>query len=477
MKKENFDLWQAIATFKLDDSEAARPFSTKLAEENKWTIDFTQRVIAEYKKFVFLCVTLPSGASPSETVDKAWHLHLTYTESYWNRFCPQVLGKPLHHLPSKGGETEYQKHQNWYQQTLMEYVKTFEQMPPDDIWTIPFGFDPSQYLPENSPFLLPHTDLSRDNREGGHFENQPDVFENNRLLEQIIYILIAVLLVVLFFPAMLKGIAFLLPFAALGISIAVALNLFHSNHNYLTDKYLEQISDKISPYIAALATGGNTRLMTTLLFAATDKCTFQNETQTVLFDLKKGEDLYKNPIYTALQTVEKSEVSTHFISDTVRPYWTLIQQQVQSKGYQSPVLPSKIVVFICLFFLIGIVRLCEGLFFHKPIGFLLFTNIGFALLLLVINNSSALSLQNWLERLTYRCQSATTQNQDPIWSFALGMLVFTTDAHWNDFENKLKPVHVSSSSDGWSDSSGCSSDGGDGGGGCGSGCGGCGGGD
>ena len=42
----------------------------------------------------------------SEQVDAAWHLHLTYTRSYWDRFCKETLGQPLHHDPTRGGPAE-----------------------------------------------------------------------------------------------------------------------------------------------------------------------------------------------------------------------------------------------------------------------------------------------------------------------------------------------------------------------------------
>jgi hypothetical protein len=34
-------------------------------------------------------------------VDQAWHLHLTFSENYWKVFCPQILGSPLHHHPTR----------------------------------------------------------------------------------------------------------------------------------------------------------------------------------------------------------------------------------------------------------------------------------------------------------------------------------------------------------------------------------------
>ena len=71
-------------------------------------------------------------------------MHLTYTRSYWDEFCKEVLGTPLHHEPTRGGQTETQKYWQLYQQTLDNYERLFNEQPPADIWPAPeqrFGRD------------------------------------------------------------------------------------------------------------------------------------------------------------------------------------------------------------------------------------------------------------------------------------------------------------------------------------------------
>ena len=135
---KNLELWQRIAAFPLDDPNSTHPFSKKLRDEQKWSENDTLRVIAEYKKFIYLAIVEPNGASPSRDVDEVWHLHITYTEGY-ARFCDATAGRFLHHHPSKGGETEHLRHKNWANDTLQNYYKHFGYTPPNDVWDIPFG--------------------------------------------------------------------------------------------------------------------------------------------------------------------------------------------------------------------------------------------------------------------------------------------------------------------------------------------------
>lgn len=130
-------LWQRIEAFKLDEDGAQQPFTKKLLQENKWSPEFAERAIKEYKKFIYLCTIFPYGASPSPIVDQVWHLHLTYTKSYWFDFCQNILQVNIHHNPSTGGIDEINKHREWYRQTCSDYEKVFGTKPPDDIWGTP----------------------------------------------------------------------------------------------------------------------------------------------------------------------------------------------------------------------------------------------------------------------------------------------------------------------------------------------------
>ena len=132
---ENKALLARIEAFDIDGgSKPDFPFAARLAQENGWSRVYAERVIAEYKRFMFLTVSHGRAVCPSEDVDEAWHLHLTFTRSYWQRFCKDALGTEVHHEPTRGGPAEHAKHVAMYEDTLAAYAQAFGSPPPADIW-------------------------------------------------------------------------------------------------------------------------------------------------------------------------------------------------------------------------------------------------------------------------------------------------------------------------------------------------------
>ena len=134
MTQEQLERWTRIRHHRLDAPGAAFPLSARLAHEQGWTPVFTERVVEEYRRFAFLAVVAGHGVTPSKAVDEAWHLHLLYTRDYWERFCPEALGQPLHHHPSDGGGEDDAKYAGWYAATLASYRRIFGEAPPADVW-------------------------------------------------------------------------------------------------------------------------------------------------------------------------------------------------------------------------------------------------------------------------------------------------------------------------------------------------------
>lgn len=127
-------VWAALCRYRIGPDDADLPFVTRLARENGWAGAHAARVSEEYRRFCFLAVTAGHPVTPSDAVDQVWHLHLTYTRDYWERFCPDVLGQPLHHGPTAGGAEEQHRFFAQYAATLASYTQAFGGDPPADLW-------------------------------------------------------------------------------------------------------------------------------------------------------------------------------------------------------------------------------------------------------------------------------------------------------------------------------------------------------
>jgi hypothetical protein len=127
-------LWHRITAHDIGPPDASLSFAARLARENRWSAVHADRVIGEYKRFCYLAVTAGHEVTPSDAVDQAWHLHLTYSRDYWETFCPEVMRCDLHHGPTKGGAAERGRFYLQYADTLAAYEAAFGEDPPADIW-------------------------------------------------------------------------------------------------------------------------------------------------------------------------------------------------------------------------------------------------------------------------------------------------------------------------------------------------------
>jgi len=130
-------LWTLLDEMRIEEPGAARTFEQSLAAENGWSDDYASAVSREYRRFPYLAATAGMPVTPSRAVDKAWHHHLTYSRHYWSVLCNEILGQPLHHEPSAGGEAEEARHATQYAATLGRYASVFGEPAPRNIWPRP----------------------------------------------------------------------------------------------------------------------------------------------------------------------------------------------------------------------------------------------------------------------------------------------------------------------------------------------------
>ena len=130
-------LYRQLQVFPFTRPGETFSFLDRLAKENNWDRSDAEVVLEEYRRFLVLAMFAGHPVTPSDQVDQAWHLHMVYTHSYWDELCGKLLGKPLHHEPSRGGAQEMEKFRTQYTQTLNSYQKIFSEKPPVAIWPAP----------------------------------------------------------------------------------------------------------------------------------------------------------------------------------------------------------------------------------------------------------------------------------------------------------------------------------------------------
>jgi uncharacterized protein (TIGR04222 family) len=143
MLEKQQQLYRRICDYQLDDSSHEIGFLSHLIRANGWSRPLALRAIEEYRKFVFLALVADHQVTPSDQVDQVWHLHLLFSDAYWNDFCPRVLGRPLHHHPTRGGQAERDRFHQLYRATLDSYRQYFGE-PPANLWPpvdVRFGSD------------------------------------------------------------------------------------------------------------------------------------------------------------------------------------------------------------------------------------------------------------------------------------------------------------------------------------------------
>lgn len=141
---QNRALFETLTTLPLDTSGARPAFLDRLCLTSGWNRPHARRIIAEYRKYLYLCAVYNEQMAPPGDIDQVWQLHLTYTQSYWEELCMKILGRPLHHAPMVQGREARARYYVWYERAQRRYQQEFGEAPPADIWVKPadlFGPD------------------------------------------------------------------------------------------------------------------------------------------------------------------------------------------------------------------------------------------------------------------------------------------------------------------------------------------------
>jgi uncharacterized protein (TIGR04222 family) len=473
MTPDDVALWERIAAFDIDgDTAPAVPFVARLARENSWPRRFADRAVCEYRRFVFLAMTAGRPMCPSEQVDGVWHLHLTYTRSYWQRFYGEVLGRPLHHDPTRGGAAECRKHWAMYADTLAAYRQAFGEEPPADLWPPPeqrFG---------------PDLDVARVNRSDYWLVRKPRVARRA--------VAVAALVVAVAFalgcgnPFKEQGADFL-PyfFAAWGMAYVLGLIVRRVYKGPAPNP--DEPGPELGPYEVAYLTGGRARVLATALVRLKDTgcADVAADGHVIIRHHPHHADPVENAVFGPLAKQSGNALDLRPLAEAVKEIEDMRFGRLQKEGYLTTAGPrslsSVLPLLLCvgIIALVGLPRLVMGLENNRPSGFLIASMIGTFVVSLVSfarpvrrTRKTDAALANLSQRHAglRKLRGALAPADAPLAVALFGAGVLSGTAYAAVYDRVYK-YDGAGSGGGCTTASGC----GGGGGGCGGGGGGCGG--
>jgi len=447
----NETLWNSVQKFDLDQPSGEYCFSIRLASENRWTEDFTEKAILEYKKFMYLAAVSDVMVSPSPIVDVVWHQHLIFSQSYHD-FC-DVLGKAIQHVPSTHHKSQFEQFKRAAEYTEKLYADHFAPQP-ESIW-------------KNDTML-------------GSLKLEPAKIKTESLT---LYGLLAFILLVIPFYYLLRPLYvrldnpyFILGFMGLVLPLYVVLNLYNKNKIKQTLNAFNQDSFvyHLKPFeLIYLKTGRLTDVISgsvnELIHNGTIAITGQMISVSQHVQVKSAEHAQ---IVSALQDSGRIDYTGLLRILESKPVFRNVRNSLDAFKYhvkQSKTFGKlfyKSFLVFALLSMFPLIRLITGIVRDKPViqiviilVVLLFFIFSYLRKLTVM--LTVVAIPNWYEN---NIQYKRKAQEDWRWSYFLyGAAVLTP---------VLVPF-VNNGRDGWTD--GGSGDSGGGGSSCGSSCGSCGG--
>lgn len=377
MNDEQRALYERLVAFEVDGPGVAWTFARRLAAENGWTVAYAERVILEYKRFVFLAMHVGHVVTPSEQVDQAWHLHLTYTRSYWEQLCRGVLDRPLHHDPTQGGPEERAKYKDLYARTLASYERFFGEAPPADIWSdveTRFGEDVQRVLVNTARhWVIPKPRWLR----------MPATASLTPMLA--LAGVGAPVVFGAFNPLNMRGQEFLLLYIVLMVVAAIGAMIARALLRPTEDLDTKDIKPLDGYEVACLASGAD-RVVDAALASMVQAKTLQLTEQkkkgfwkTTVPMLAQGEPLpagapeIENALYQAVAQPAENLAKVHAAG---RPAATVIENSLIERGLvrakQAFSASQLAALVMALPLLIGIPKIVLGNLRGKPVGYLVF---------------------------------------------------------------------------------------------------------
>lgn len=124
-------LWLKLNMMNADGLKAFAPLMDAMQKQWGQNAEMAQRVIEEYRKFLFLAMRAGHQVIPPGPVNDAWMTHLQTAQNFWENLGQMITERPM----SQGADaSQFASMADAWKATLESYEKIFGMKPPMDIW-------------------------------------------------------------------------------------------------------------------------------------------------------------------------------------------------------------------------------------------------------------------------------------------------------------------------------------------------------
>ncbi len=124
-------LWLKLNMMSAEGLQAFAPLAQMMQQQMGTNAEMAQRVIEEYRKFLFLAMRAGHQVIPPGIINDVWMMHLQNAQNYW-----ETLGQMIGERPMTQGidPKNLGTMADAWAATLKSYEQIFGTKPPMDIW-------------------------------------------------------------------------------------------------------------------------------------------------------------------------------------------------------------------------------------------------------------------------------------------------------------------------------------------------------
>jgi hypothetical protein len=124
-------LWLKLNMMNAEGLTAFAPLVQAMQAQMGHSAEAAQRIIEEYRKFLFLAMRAGHQVIPPGVVNDVWLMHMESVQDYWEALGGMISERPIAQGVGAAGAASAA---DAWKATLQSYERIFGTKPPMDIW-------------------------------------------------------------------------------------------------------------------------------------------------------------------------------------------------------------------------------------------------------------------------------------------------------------------------------------------------------